>query len=88
MPWTAGIDVKDITFISGNGLQDKGSLEMVYDGVMLPSSLKNLKGTRAFLCEKLFTPSTAIRIRFPENVWWNHIPGGIYMWYRTLRQSR
>ena len=36
---------------------------------------------------EVFTPSTVIRIHFPENVWSNRIPN-IYMWYRTLRQNR
>ena len=77
----AGIAVSDITYISGTTVKTK-SLDSVYDAVMLPS-FEELKADRL----SVFTPSTVIRIHFPENVWSNRIPN-IYMWYRTLRQNR
>ena len=79
----SGLDIKDITFIDGTVYKTK-SLESVYDYKLLPDYTELLEDKKRYA--ESFLYSTAIQIRFPENVWWN-LMRAKFMWYRTRLQS-
>ncbi|MFR4145511.1 MAG: hypothetical protein ACLT1J_03660 [Mediterraneibacter gnavus] len=40
---------------------------------------EEIRRGQAVVCQKAFVASTAIRIHFPENVWWSRIRNSLYV---------
>ena len=80
----SGIEAKDITFIEGT-VYKADNLNSVYDEIRLPS-YREVSSDKKTYAES-FTPSTAIRIHFQENVSLSRTATAS-MWFRIRRRSR